>query len=97
LDVIWSRAAELALDRIAASRYSGQAASHFKEVITGRTLQLEMFPDSGREVPEFRIPAIRELIEGGYRIIYHRLPDRVEVIGVVHGRMSLDSLDDESI
>jgi plasmid stabilization system protein ParE len=86
-----------ALDRIAASRYSGAAASQFKDAMTGRTLQLEMFPDSGREVPEFRIPAIRELIEGDYRIIYHRLRARVEIIGVIHGRMSLGSLDDEDI
>ena len=97
MDVIWTRAAELVLDRIAAARYSGQAASRFKDAITGRTLQLEMFPDSGREVPEFRTPAIRELIEAEYRIIYHRLRDRVEIIGVIHGRMSLESLDDEGI
>ena len=37
------------------------------------------------------------LIEGDYRIIYHRLPDRVEVVSVIHGRMSLESLDDESL
>ena len=38
--------------------------------IINRVDQLEQFPQSGRVVPEFNNPQIRELIEGQYRIVY---------------------------
>jgi plasmid stabilization system protein ParE len=40
------------------------------EKIINRTFILEKFPKSGRIVPEFENPNIRELIEGNYRIVY---------------------------
>lgn len=39
-------------------------------------------------MPEFVNPLIRELIEGDYRIIYERFPDRVEILSVAHGSQS---------
>jgi plasmid stabilization system protein ParE len=57
--------------------------------VTERLSQLEAFPDSGRAVPEFEDRALRELVEGDYRIVYERFADRVEVIAVVHGARSL--------
>jgi plasmid stabilization system protein ParE len=36
--------------------------------------QLEVFPDSGRVVPERGEPTIRELVRPPYRIVYRRFP-----------------------
>lgn len=39
-------------------------------------------------------PYMRELIEGDYRILYERFPDRVEIFAVLHGRAAFqDSTD----
>lgn len=43
----------------------------------------------GRVIPEFGNPLLRELIEGGYRLLYEVFPDRVEVWGVAYGRERL--------
>ncbi len=53
--------------------------------VTRRSTQIGSFPESGRVVPEIGEPRIREVIEGPYRIIYHILPDRIEVLAVLHG------------
>jgi plasmid stabilization system protein ParE len=46
---------------------------------------LEQFPNSGREIPEFGRPDLREVILGSYRIV-HRVRDDevVEVLAVIH-------------
>jgi plasmid stabilization system protein ParE len=92
VEVIWSRKAILDLDRIcdALARFSESAAQELRDRVTARSWQLGRFPESGRIVPEFQTPLVRELIEGDYRIIFERFADRVEVIGVLHGRMTLD-------
>ena len=36
-------------------------------------------------MPEFDLPQVREVIEGPYRIIYRILPDRIDVLAVIHG------------
>jgi toxin ParE1/3/4 len=43
----------------------------------------------GRMVPEFKDPAIREVFEGDYRIIYWLLGDRLDILTVLHGSMPL--------
>ena len=54
--------------------------------------QIAEFPLSGRQVREFGYAQVREVIEGEYRILYHVLPDRIEILAVVHGSMDLGSL-----
>ena len=49
------------------------------EKIHDRISILKKFPKSGRIVPEFENNAIRELIEGNYRIVY-LLKKRNEII-----------------
>ena len=39
-------------------------------------------PDSGRVVPEFDQPSIRELIHPPFRIVYRRGTDAVQVVRV---------------
>lgn len=52
--------------------------------ILKRAEQIPDFPLAGRMVPEFRLPDVREVIEPPYRIIYRSLPDRIDVISVMH-------------
>ena len=59
--------------------------------LVSRSEQLETFPESGRTVPEYERSDVRELIERPYRLIYRVLPDRVDVLAVVHRRRELPS------
>lgn len=47
--------------------------------------RLEQFPESGRVVPEFRDPTIREILWGSFRIVYRFNGGRVDVLTVYHG------------
>lgn len=61
-------------------------AARLIERIFARGPQLAQFPHSGRHVPERMDPALREVLEGPYRVIYRVRPEHVEVLAVVHGR-----------
>jgi plasmid stabilization system protein ParE len=87
VNVVWT---ETALAHLAdiyeyISRDSERYALRMVDRITGRTQQLSRSPQSGEAVPEYGLPAIRELIEGPYRIIYRIRSNLVEVLAVVHG------------
>lgn len=51
--------------------------------------QLERFPHSGRLVPEYDAPAIREIIYPPYRIIYQLEDTSVAIVTVLHGARKL--------
>jgi toxin ParE1/3/4 len=53
--------------------------------ITRRSSQIADSPLSGRMVPEYQAPDIRELIEKPYRIIYRIKQDQIDVLAVIHG------------
>jgi plasmid stabilization system protein ParE len=53
--------------------------------LTRRSEQIAQFPQSGRVVPEYELPDIREVIEGPYRIVYRILAKQVDILAVVHG------------
>ena len=57
--------------------------------LTRRSEQIAKFPGSGRMVPEYDAPEIREVIEKPYRIIYRVRPDQIDVLAVVHGAQRL--------
>jgi toxin ParE1/3/4 len=57
--------------------------------LTRRSQQIAEFPVSGRVVPEFEVPQIREVLEGPYRIIYYIKPDQVDVLAVVHAAQQI--------
>ena len=59
-------------------------ASRQVERLIARTEQLQAFPASGRVVPEFDNPDLRELIEGNYRIIYKLGSEMVYIVRVHH-------------
>ena len=52
--------------------------------------RLQVFPRSGRVVPELHVSDIRELILGNYRIVYRIRGDVVEILTVWHGARLLD-------
>ena len=67
-------------------------AEHTIEQLVERLDQACRFPESGRVVPEFERPDLRELIEPPYRLIYRVHPDTIEVIAVLHARQQLRAL-----
>jgi toxin ParE1/3/4 len=57
--------------------------------LTRRSEQIAMFPQSGRVVPEYDAPEIREVIERPYRIIYCIREEQIDVLAVVHSAQRL--------
>jgi plasmid stabilization system protein ParE len=64
-------------------------ANKFIEGAFNATERLSSFPKSGRIVPEFGNPAIREIGHGSYRIIYELINEAIYVVAVVHGKRLL--------
>ena len=57
--------------------------------LTKRSEQIAAFPQSGRMVPEYEAPDIREVIERPDRIIYRVRADQIDILAVVHGAQLL--------
>jgi len=64
-------------------------AQRIVDRLTRRSEQTAMFPQSGRIVPEYDAPDIREVIERPYRIIYRIRDDQIDVLAVVHSAQLL--------
>ena len=58
------------------------AGIRLTQALLGRIEQLEQFPLSGRQVPEFDQPSLRELIQPPYRIVYRLVGSSVQVLRV---------------
>lgn len=54
-----------------------------------RIEQLECFPQSGRIVPEFQQPELRELIEPPFRLVYRLTSNSLTVIRIWRGERQL--------
>lgn len=67
------------------ARSSPQYAQRVVDRLTRRSQQIAEFPLSGREVPEFGVPQIRQVLDGPFRIIYYIKPDQIDVLAVIHG------------
>lgn len=46
-------------------------------------------PESGRIVPEFKRPAIREIIHGNYRLVYELKKDQINMLTIWHTKQLL--------
>ena len=71
---------DTALDHLRAihayiARNSPQYAQRVVDRLTKRSVQIADFPLSGREVTEFGVPQIRQVLEGPFRIIHYIKPD----------------------
>jgi toxin ParE1/3/4 len=68
--VVWSARALADVESIAA--YISSDSPAYAKVVVKKTVkltrQLARFPQSGREVPEFQDPTLRELLAYSYRI-----------------------------
>jgi toxin ParE1/3/4 len=67
------------------SKDSPRYAAEYTDRLLDRAAQIATHPDSGRMVPEFNSPIIRELIYGSYRIVYSTEDvDVVVVLRFIH-------------
>lgn len=64
-------------------------ANQVVERLVNRSRQIAELPYSGRAVPEFQRTDVRELLERPYRIIYRIMPDRIDILTVLHYRQLL--------
>jgi toxin ParE1/3/4 len=99
--VIWS---PLALERVAdiatwIAQERPAAAARIVEDLFAAVDRLRQFPESGRQVPEFDRPDLREVIHRQYRIVYRIAADHIAVLTVRHSLQLLDPDDfgDESV
>jgi plasmid stabilization system protein ParE len=71
------------------ARNSPSYARRVVDRLTRRSQQIAEFPLSGREVPEFAVPQIRQVLEGPFRIIYYIKPNQIDVLAVIHGAQQI--------
>ena len=77
-----------ALDYI--GQHNPDAAGNLERKAKASTRKLARFPESGRIVPEFEIPTLRETIVGPFRIIYRTLPEEVRIVAAIRAERLLD-------
>lgn len=84
--VKWTRQAVEDVESIRAyvARDSERYASLLTERLVAAVDRLEMFPQSGRVVPEVGDESLREVLYGNYRLVYRLHDGSVEVIAVYH-------------
>jgi addiction module RelE/StbE family toxin len=89
--VLWTTQAQADLAAIRA--FISQDSPHYASVIVSRlidaTERLVPFSQSGRAVPEFEDPLVREVVLRPYRIVYRLVGmDEVHVLTVHHSSQS---------
>ena len=76
--------------------YIARDSARYAEMVVERLFhavdRLELFPLSGRVVPELGDESVREIILGSYRIVYRIREGMVHVITVFHGVRPLRGL-----
>jgi addiction module RelE/StbE family toxin len=97
-NVKWTARALKALDDI--YDYLNQDAPLYADNVAQQIIdsveRLEVFPLSGRAVPEARRDDIREVIYRNYRIIYWvATDDRIDIISILHSSQDLTRPDNQ--
>ena len=95
MKVVWSdlalaRAEEM-YDYIATD--SHPAAKRWLEGLLASVERLELFPGSGRRVPELRRTDLREVFYQNCRVIYRIKEEQVQILTVRHMRQQLSRAD----
>ncbi len=95
MNVFWTSTAEEHLDAIYSyiAKNSPNYAKRMVDRLTRRSIQIAEYPLSGRAVPEYELPQIREVIEGAFRIIYYIKLDGIDVLAVIHAAQNSISKD----
>ena len=93
--VIWSQESLDDINNIAEyiSRDSIYYAQQVVENIFERGDSLPEQPESGRKVPELDNPLVRECFIYSYRLIYEINEAGIHVLGVIHGKRLLESVE----
>lgn len=99
MKVLWSEeagAALVALEQSFATRYSPDKAAAIVEALVERVDRLVGNPQIGRAVPEYGRWQLRELVDNWNRVLYRLLPDSIEIVTIVPGRIPLPPNDPEN-
>lgn len=86
-EIIWSPQAVEDVESIRdyISRDSPQFGLLTAQRLVEAVERLGRFPESGRIVPEFADPNLREILWRNYRIVYRTTTTAVEIVAVFHG------------
>lgn len=68
---------------------SPKYAQQVVDRITEKASQVSLFPEASAVVPEYSRPDVREVFAYQYRIIYLVLPERIDVLAMIHGARQL--------
>lgn len=94
--IVWTEKADEDMEQIIdywASISENSARLQIKRIFDKVEI-LETFPRSGRVVPEFGHPQMREHIAGHYRIVYYIVSDtRIDILTVHNAARPLDVND----
>ena len=92
LKIRWSPRAISNLEEICEyiARDSRYYALALARQIVGIVEAIPRFPESGRVVPEYRDPSLREKIYKDYRIVYRIKVGCIEIATISHGTKLLD-------
>lgn len=98
MKVLWADAAVAQLEAIHdyLAQTSPEYAHRIVDRLTKRSVQIAVFPFSGRTVREYELNEVREIMENSYRVIYliKEAEDQVEILAVIHSsREGLKPLD----
>ncbi|MDO9557211.1 MAG: type II toxin-antitoxin system RelE/ParE family toxin [Coriobacteriia bacterium] len=99
IEIEFAKSAEDNLDDILAWYASQQVPEVGMRLIAGIIEcvdQLATFPDSGKIVPEFETPWLRELEQPPYRIVYRREDTVVTIVRVLRSERLMDLGLDEN-
>jgi toxin ParE1/3/4 len=80
-------------DLAAIRAFIEQDSPHYAAIVVSRLIaatdRLAVFPESGRAVPEFQSPVVREVILRPYRIVYRLADDdEIHILTVHHASQS---------
>ena len=85
--IVWTDPAIGDLDAI--HEYISRDAEIYADAVITDIIEavdrLELFPESGRIVPEFGDKTIREIITKNYRIVYNVSGEEIIILTVLHG------------
>jgi plasmid stabilization system protein ParE len=84
--IVWTRRA--IEDTQAIKAFIEQDSLHAAGLVVQRIIaaveQLPVFPESGRIVPQYQEPTVREIIRPPYRIVYRLRPEEIHIITIHH-------------
>jgi plasmid stabilization system protein ParE len=93
MKLVWTEPAVIDLESIRdyISKDSEYYASLFIERIIIAVEKIALFPQLGREVPEYKTNNIREVLFYNYRLIYEIKDNEIFILTIVHGARDLSN------